>query len=67
MVRTDLHIWLGARLRLGFTLLAGLLVGLPVRLLTVFVAVTDRLATSTVEERHVHGTARSAESNFGHF
>lgn len=60
------HVGLSAGLRVAFSLLAALLVGLPVCLLAVFVAVTGRLAASTVEERDVSRIACSAGSSFGH-
>ena len=64
--RRRLHIGLRVGLRLCLTLFAGLLVSLPVCLLTVFVAITDGLAAGTLKERNVRGTARSAGSSFGH-
>lgn len=57
----------GVGLRLGSTSRTALLVGLPVCLLTVFVAVGNRLAAGTFEERHVGGIARGTGLSFGHF
>lgn len=64
--RKRLLVVVGARLRLTSSLRTSLLVGLPVGLLAVFVAVSDRLATGTLEERHVGGTARGTGLGFGH-
>jgi hypothetical protein len=58
---------MGAGLRLVSTVCATLLMGLPMRLLTVFVATTDRLAASTLLERSVDGTTCSAGLSFDHF
>lgn len=57
--RERLLVGMGTGPRLFSTLRAALLVGLPVRLLTVVVAITDRLAAGTLLERSVGGIACS--------